>query len=141
MPRKKVDRLAFVFDAYSGLLATLVDGVKKVLADGCPLCSITHGLLRERREWIECKESLRVPVDYFHRDQVPEALKNVVEGMFPCVVAVAQGEPFLVLDPVAISRCKGSCADFKGRLIHHAALRGLELPNMLAPMNLVAEGS
>ena len=44
-PKRKVDRLLFVFNAETGSFNAFLDSAKKVLKiKGCTLCSITHGL-------------------------------------------------------------------------------------------------
>ena len=64
---RTIDRLIFVFAANSGLLSAAVDSAKKVLRlRGCSLCSITHGLAGEKREWSECREEIGVPVLQVH---------------------------------------------------------------------------
>ena len=41
-----------VYNANSGKWNAIMDGAKKLLAvDGCPLCSLTHGMFGERPEW------------------------------------------------------------------------------------------
>jgi hypothetical protein len=95
---------------------------------GCALCSITHGMAGERAEWKTCKESLGVPVEYLHLDEIPPHLRAVVGEDTPCVVAEA-GETFVrLLGPDQLDRCRGSVADFRGRLSYHAIGEDLELP-------------
>lgn len=126
---RRIDRLVFVFDADSGKLGALVDGVKKLLTvNGCPLCAITHGILGERAEWKECREGLGVPVDYLHRDELSGPLRRIVGTATPCVLAVASGDHRVLLGPEVLGRCKGGVPDLKGRLLAHAASAGLDLP-------------
>ena len=65
MSKRTIDRLLFVYNANSGKWNAILDGAKKLLAvDGCPLCSLTHGVFGEKAEWRACKESFGVPVEY-----------------------------------------------------------------------------
>jgi len=131
MPEEKrtIDRLLFVFAANSGILNAAVDSARKVLMlQGCALCSITHGLTGETREWKDCREQIGVPVEYVHLDEMSTELHEIVGESVPSVVASAGDEYFVLLEPEVLDRCKGSVADFKGRLRLHAAMRDLHLP-------------
>lgn len=129
-----IQRLIFVFNATAGPRAAWVDSVKKVLMiQGCSLCAITHGLFGEKSKWRSCKEELNVPVDYYHRDDLPPKLHAVVGNHFPCVVAEASGEFVVILDAETIARCKGSVEDLRGRLQYRSAIKGLRFPQ---PSNL-----
>jgi len=127
MPRK-VDRLLFVYNADSGTLNAIIDSARKLLSiNGCPLCSLTHSLAGERSEWLSCKESIGVPVDYVHRDELSPALRGVVGDRLPSVVARAGDQDIVLLGPDVIQRCKGSVADLRGRIKTHAAMHDLEV--------------
>jgi hypothetical protein len=128
-PKRKVDRLIFVFNADSGTVNALLDSARKLLRlNGCTLCTITHGLAGEKSEWRECKEEIGVPIDYVHRDEIDAGLAKIVEGQLPCVVAEAGSDRLLLLTPDVLDRCKGSVADLRGRLSYFASMNGLELP-------------
>jgi hypothetical protein len=132
MPRQ-IERLLFIYDADSGALSAIADSARKLLSiNGCPLCSLTHSLAGEKREWKTRKEGIGVPVDYVHRDELTEQMKAVVGTSLPCVVAKAAGEMTILLTPDVIARCKGGIADFRGRLKTYAAMRDLELPMLAA---------
>lgn len=126
---RKIERLMFVFDANSGKLSAFVDSAKKVLMiKGCSLCAITHGLAGEKEEWADCREEIGVPVDYFHRDDVPEPVAKAAARLPAIVAQLEDGGYELVLDPEALDRCRGSVSDLKSRLYIQALSRGLELP-------------
>ncbi len=128
MEKKEVDRLIFVFDADSGAWDAFVDSAKKVLRiKGCALCQITHGLVAEKSEWRECQDAFGVPVEYLHRDELTDALRPLVEERLPAIVADHDGEMTLLLDREAISRCRGSVEDLRGKLLFHAAKNGLAI--------------
>jgi hypothetical protein len=139
--RTRIRRLIFVFHAQSGPVAALVDSMKKVLMiKGCTLCSITHGLAGEKAEWKTCKESLGVPVEYLHLDDIPPHLRAVVGEDTPCVIAEAGDRFVRLLGPDELDRCRGSVGDFRGRLSYHAIGQELELP--LSPgAQTASEGS
>lgn len=130
---RTVDRLIFVYHASSGSVAAFVDTVKKlVMVKGCTLCAITHGVAGEKAEWKTCRESLGVPVDYLHLDEVPEAIKPLVAGWTPCILGATGDEYVRLLGPDELARCRGSVADLKGRLLYHRIGQQVEMPFNLA---------
>jgi len=132
-PKRRIDRLLFVFNADTGSFNALLDSARKLLRlNGCTLCSITHGLAGEKSEWRECKEEIGVPVDYVHRDEISAELRSVVGDQLPCIVAQAGTDLILLLAPDVLERCQGSVADLKGRLSYFASVNRLELPPMQA---------
>lgn len=128
--RQPIDRLYFVYNADSGALAAIVDSAKKLLSiNGCPLCSLTHSLVGERAEWQSCRESIGVPVDYVHRDELTLAMRTSMgTESLPCVLAESGGRIVMLLSADTIRRCNGSIADLRGRLSIHAAMRDLFFP-------------
>lgn len=127
--KRPVRRLILVFNADSGAFHAFLDSARKVFkVNGCALCTITHGLLGEKSEWTSCRETLGVPVDSLHRDELDAGLKKLVGGDLPCVLAETDDGPVKLLTPDVLERCKGSVADFKGRLHTRAAMYDLELP-------------
>jgi len=132
-PKRRIDRLLFVFNADTGSFNAFLDSAKKLLRlNGCTLCSITHGLAGEKSEWRECKEEIGVPVDYVHRDEISGELRSVVGDQLPCIVAQTGSDLILLLTPDVLDRCQGSVADLKGRLSYFASVNRLELPPMQA---------
>ena len=134
MAKKKIERLIFVFDANSGKVAAWVDSAKKALMmKGCALCTITHGILGEKSDWKDCKAEIGVPIDYFHRDDMPAGVREVASRNLPCVVAVVEGGDYqLLVGPDVLERCKGSVADLKSRLQIRAISQNMELPEFVA---------
>jgi len=127
-----IDRLLFVYNADGGKWNAFVDSTKKLfMVNGCALCSITHGLTGEKREWKDCRDALGVPIDYVHRDEITSRLCEVVGANIPAVVAEVRGQYVLVMGPDVLERCRGSVADFRGRLHLHASMKGLLFPEWL----------
>ena len=74
----------------------------------CALCDITHGKVRERSDWKECKTSLPVTFDTFHRDDAPPEILNLPGLQLPIVVAQTESGFVPLLNPDDLSRCNGS---------------------------------
>lgn len=53
----------------------------------CALCDITHGSVRERPEWRECRDGLAVPFTTVHRDEQGPEVAGATAGSYPAVVA------------------------------------------------------
>src|SRR5436309_2725239 len=119
-----IERLLFIYNADSGVFSAAADSAKKLLGiHGCALCSLTHSVIGERSEWRSCRETLGVPVAYFHRDELTPEIRRSVGEALPVVAAQVAGETIVLLDSHAIDRCNGSIADLRGRLRIHAVMR------------------
>lgn len=128
--QRTIDRLLFVFAADSGLLNAAVDSARKLLRlKGCALCAITHGLMGEKRDWVECKETLGVQVDYVHTDELTPKIEEVVAGQVPSILAEVDGDLILLVKPDTLERCRGSVHDLKGRIKTYAAMNRVRLPD------------
>ena len=73
--------LIFVYNADSGLLNALNDGILKIVSPStydCRLCGLTFGVVSMKTPWRRFVESLDLPVEFLHRDEFTE--KYDVEG-------------------------------------------------------------
>ena len=126
--QQKVQRLLFMYDANSGKMGAFLDSARKLLmVGGCALCSMTHGTLGKKNGWKACKEELGVPIDYYHRDDMPAAVREQVEGNLPCIVAQTETEYAMLLSPAVLQRCRGDVRDLKGRIHYYLAANNLTL--------------
>lgn len=81
----------------------------RVGAAHCALCDITHGVVRERRDWRRCADGLPVPFDTFHRNDQPEAVRSGSGGQVPVVVAETVDLDVVVLvGPASLEDCGAS---------------------------------
>jgi hypothetical protein len=126
--KSKVDRFIFIYDADSGKMGAFLDSARKLLmVGGCALCTITYGILGEKTEWKDCKEELGIPIDYYHRDDVPEFLREQVTGHLPCILARVGTRYVMLLEPAVLKRCRGDVRDLKGRIQYYLAANNLTL--------------
>jgi hypothetical protein len=127
--QQTVDRLLFIYNADSGKWNAFVDSARKLfMVNGCALCSITHGMTGEKAEWQDCRETLGVEISYVHRDEMTPRLRREVGESLPAVVAESAGRYTVLMDTEVLERCRGSVADFKGRLGLYASMKGLTFP-------------
>jgi hypothetical protein len=87
-PHLQVVRLVGVYDADGTMLGELSYFVRARFGRAhCALCAITHGRVRERRDWRDQRACLPVPIELFHRDDQPDAAR-LAGGSSPPVVLV-----------------------------------------------------
>ena len=94
----------------------------------CALCEITHGLVRERDEWRTCRAGLPIPFDTFHRDDQPDAIRTVLKGVYPAVVAETTTGMVVLLDPQQLTACDGSTERLVAAIHEQVDRTGLEWP-------------
>lgn len=125
-PPTTVRRLIGVYDAEGTLRGELTYWVGARLGRAhCALCDITHGLVRERGEWRECRGSMAVPFDTFHRDDQPTAVRDAAEGVAPVVLAETAVGLVVLLGPDELEACGGSVAAFSTALDRALGAAGL----------------
>lgn len=106
---RTVRRLIGIYDADSSLRGELSYWVGARLGrTHCSLCDVTHGLVRERRDWQARRAELPAPFDTFHRDDRPAAVVAAVGNVAPVVVADTAAGYIELLDPAALHACAGS---------------------------------
>ncbi len=93
----------------------------------CSLCDITHGLLRERSEWRDCRDALPVPFDTYHRDDQPAAVRDAAEGVVPVVLAETPVGFVVLLGPEQLDECDASVSEFSDALDRSLAAAGLSI--------------
>lgn len=94
----------------------------------CSLCDVTHGMFTERASWREWRQSLAVPFELFHRDDMPVDVAAALTDL-PAVVARTGESVVLVLDHQRLETCDGDLAHFISELHGSLASKGLRLPD------------
>lgn len=109
MTGARVVRLVGVYDADGSLAGELRYWVGARFGRAhCALCDITHGLVRERAEWRDCRDTLSVDFATYHRDDQPDAVRAATGDRAPVVVAETDGGVVVLLDGAALDACAGS---------------------------------
>jgi len=65
--------IIFVYNADSGLFNTLADAAHKIFSPqtySCNLCALTHSNFGMREEWKRFVETLKLPVEFLHADEL-----------------------------------------------------------------------
>lgn len=109
LPVPTVSRLIGVYDADGTLKGELTYWLgARIGRAHCSLCDITHGLVRERVNWRECRGRLPVPFDTYHRDDQPDPVRQTARGLAPVVVVEAGSDMHVLLGPPELEACDGS---------------------------------
>ena len=126
----RIVRLVGVYDADSTLRGELAYWVGARLGRRhCSLCDITHGLVRERSEWVACRVGLPVPFDTYHRNDQPEAVRLATGNIAPVVVAETDEGHIVVLQPAELDACEGSIDRLTGAIEQAMERIGLAWPS------------
>ena len=93
----------------------------------CSLCDVTHVMFTERASWREWRQSLTVPFELFHRDDMPADVAAALTAL-PAVAARTGESVLLVLDHQTLETCDGDLRHFIEQLHRSLASKGLRLP-------------
>lgn len=110
MPDHRISRLVFVYNADSGLFNALADWAHKILSPqtyACRLCAVTYDNFGMRREWKQFVQSLGVPVEFLHRDELRRKY-GVTDVPLPAVLAPDDLGLRVWLDADAVNACRTS---------------------------------
>lgn len=94
----------------------------------CSLCDITHGAVRERAAWKQCKAGLPVPFDTYHRDDQPHAVRAGTGDTTPVVVAETDRGVVTLVGPVELDACGGSIHALVAAIERSVEALGLSWP-------------
>ena len=99
-------RLVFVYNAQSGLLSALKDGLHKALSPEtypCSLCALTYGPVSMKRRWANFVAALPVPVSFRYRDTATQWLPP--DAPLPALLHVSGDSATQLLSAEAIDAC------------------------------------
>lgn len=119
-------QLLFVYNADSGLYNTLTDMAHKILSPetyACSLCSITHGVFKERDEWRSFIETLRVACTFLHRDDFHQQYPEMGNLSLPTVLLQSDEGLVELMDRANIVGCD-SVKDLSSMILKRLDERG-----------------
>ncbi len=124
-PPQIIVRLIGVYDANGSVAGELAYLLRRTFrGEHCELCSITHGALREKKEWRALRSTLPVPFEAIHLDERSPEFVALTDGATPCVVADFGDEFEIVLGRGDLAACSGSPAHMVEAVIETATDRG-----------------
>lgn len=126
-PHPQITRLVGVYDADGTVLGELSYFVRARLDRAhCALCDITHGRVRERRDWQDERSRLPVAIELFHRDDQPEEARATAGSTPPVVlVETTDGRFSVLLSSGELEACSGSPRCLVDGIIEALARHGL----------------
>lgn len=99
--------LIFVYNAGSGLFNVVADAAHKIFSPEtyqCQLCALTHSTFGMRKGWKQFLETLDVPLEFLHADELKERY-GVAEVPLPAVFKKEDGGLKLLIAAAAINAC------------------------------------
>lgn len=124
----RIQRLIGIYHAKGTALGEIAYWLKARAGKGhCALCEITHGSLREKSEWRDCRAELPVAVETVHLDQRSPELETFTEGRTPCVVAETPEGFVMLVDAAGLVACDGSPSCLVGAITTQASAANLIL--------------
>jgi len=105
----RIRRLVGVYNADGTIRGELAYWVGARLGRAhCGLCDITHGRVRERSDWRQCRSGLPVAFDTYHRDDQPDEIRVTAGDRTPVIIADTDAGLVPLLGPDDIEACHGS---------------------------------
>jgi hypothetical protein len=124
--RPVIRRLIGVYNAEGTLRGELSYWVGRRFGRAhCSLCDITHGSVRERRDWQRSRRELSVPFDTYHRDDQPDAVRGATGDLAPAVLAETDDGCTVLLGADDLDACDGSPPRLLEAIMRAAAQHGL----------------
>lgn len=84
-----MNKLIFVYNAYSGYANVLADMAHKIFSPKtypCSLCDVTYGVFKIRPEWDEFVRNSPVPFKFLHKDEFHVAYPAWREAALPLIL-------------------------------------------------------
>ncbi|MEY2580421.1 MAG: hypothetical protein QOE09_270 [Ilumatobacteraceae bacterium] len=94
----------------------------------CALCDITHGVVRERTDWLACRAAFPVEFDTYHRDDQPDSVRAAIGDTLPAVVAETTNGMLVLLGPDDLAACDRSTDKLFDAVQRAVSGRGLSWP-------------
>tara|TARA_B110000438_G_C15577376_1_gene548066 strand:+ start:248 stop:607 length:360 start_codon:yes stop_codon:yes gene_type:complete len=105
-------KLVGIYNAKGSLIGELQYFFGKIRGTAhCALCDITHGKLKEKAAFSECKENLDIPFELLHLDELNTELKEFIKDA-PCVVGINDSEYSIVITAEELEECKSDVDSF-----------------------------
>lgn len=101
------DSVVFVYNADSGLFNTLTDTAHKLFSPEtyeCNLCAMTFSALGMKKEWKEFLDTMDIPLEFLHRDELKE--KYSTEAELPAIFLKSGKKLNLIVEASSINECQ-----------------------------------
>jgi len=104
-----VEKLIFVYNAYSGTRHVVLDALHKLIRPNtyaCSICKVTHGILSENSRWKNYRLASEVKMEFLHIDEFQKryASKFGYKYTFPIVLWEDEGEMGIFISTEELER-------------------------------------
>jgi len=112
MERLMIDKLIGIYNAKGSVVGEVQYFFGKLLGQThCALCDITHGPFTEKADFSSCRDALIIPFENLHLDELDSQLESY-QDFAPCVIAVSQSVPTLLITTSELEQCHGDVTRF-----------------------------
>ncbi|MGY8885383.1 MAG: GTPase [Flavobacteriales bacterium] len=106
-------KLLFVYNANSGKLSALLDGLHKMVSPStydCNLCAMTFGHFLEDPTWKEFREKSENEMKFYHKDEFLKQFRSkwLPKYNFPVVLFEENGELGVFIDSVELNNLEST---------------------------------
>ena len=89
--------LIFVYNASSGVVSAVLDGLHKIVSPStydCNLCAITYGNFSENSVWKKFREESEAKMEFYHKDEFLKQFRSkwLPKFDFPVILSEENGE-------------------------------------------------
>jgi len=96
-------KLIFVYNANSGKVNAILDGLHKIVSPStynCNLCAITFGNFSEDKIWKEFREESEAEMTFYYRDEFLKQFRSkwLPKYNFPVLLSEENGELEMLID-------------------------------------------
>ncbi|HSP12239.1 MAG TPA: hypothetical protein VLO29_06910 [Salegentibacter sp.] len=108
-----MEKLIFVYNAFSGKHNAFLDSVLKLIAPGaqtCNLCKLTHGAFSEKKAWKDFRKNSEVEMEFLHLDEFRKkyASKFGYKYTFPIVLWEDEKEMGILISTEELEKLKNA---------------------------------
>jgi hypothetical protein len=101
-------KLIFVYNANSGTVSAILDGLHKIVSPStydCNLCAITFGNFSEEKIWSEFREESEAEMEFYHKDEFLKQFRSkwLPKYDFPVLLSIDNGELEIFIDAKELS--------------------------------------
>ncbi len=108
----KFEKIIGIYNAKGTIIGELQYFFGKIIGKAhCALCDITHGKLKEKKAFTECKNKLEIPFELLHLDELNDELKAFIPNA-PCIIGIEEGVAAIIIDANELEECKADVEKF-----------------------------
>ena len=108
----KFQKLIGIYNAKGSIIGELQYFFGKIIGKAhCALCDITHGKLKEKPLFKECRQNLEIPFELLHLDELNNELNKFFNDA-PCIIGVDGNQYSIVINSNELEECNSDVEKF-----------------------------